>query len=163
LAASDFTNALFHSVAHGLVGVKLGLLRQVTNFDARHGNGFALDFLVDAGHDFQEVDLPEPFRPSTPILAPGKKLSEMSFRICRLGGTILHTRFMEKTYWAMDLRRPIGGGEAISLKNGMRVRRGVRRQVRPPFSRDYRRFENASSAPAENQRSLAHVDALATT
>src|SRR5690606_7149073 len=47
------------------------------------------------------VDLPEPLRPSTPILAPGKKLSEMSFKICRLGGTVLETRFMEKTYWAM--------------------------------------------------------------
>ncbi|KAG1378542.1 hypothetical protein G6F60_015282 [Rhizopus arrhizus] len=40
------------------------------------------------------VDLPEPFRPSTPILAPGKNESEMSRRICRLGGTILPTRFM---------------------------------------------------------------------
>ncbi|OIQ66598.1 hypothetical protein GALL_518290 [mine drainage metagenome] len=44
------------------------------------------------------VDLPEPFSPSTPILAPGKKLSEMSLRIWRLGGTILPTRFMVKTY-----------------------------------------------------------------
>jgi hypothetical protein len=42
------------------------------------------------------VDLPEPLRPSTPILAPGKKLREMSFKICRLGGTVLLTRFMEK-------------------------------------------------------------------
>jgi hypothetical protein len=44
------------------------------------------------------VDLPEPLTPSTPILAPGKKLSEMSLRICRFGGTILPTRFMVKTY-----------------------------------------------------------------
>ena len=36
-------------------------------------------------------DLPEPFRPSTPILAPGKKLSEMFFRIVRWGGTVLLT------------------------------------------------------------------------
>ncbi len=43
---------------------------------------------------FNSVDLPEPLRPSTPILAPGKKDSEMSFRICRFGGTILPTRFM---------------------------------------------------------------------
>ncbi len=49
------------------------------------------------------VDLPEPFRPSTPILAPGKKDSEMSLRICRFGGTILPTRFMVKTYWAMRM------------------------------------------------------------
>jgi hypothetical protein len=40
------------------------------------------------------VDLPEPFRPSTPIFAPGKKDKEMSFRIWRFGGTILPTRFM---------------------------------------------------------------------
>jgi hypothetical protein len=47
---------------------------------------------------FSSEDLPEPFRPSTPILAPGKKLSEMSLRIWRLGGTILPTRFIVKTY-----------------------------------------------------------------
>ncbi len=40
------------------------------------------------------VDLPAPLRPSRPILAPGKKLSEMSLMICRLGGTTLDTRFM---------------------------------------------------------------------
>jgi hypothetical protein len=49
------------------------------------------------------VDLPEPFKPSRPILAPGKKLREMSLRIWRFGGTILPTRFMVKTYWAMVL------------------------------------------------------------
>src|SRR6186997_3342354 len=47
------------------------------------------------------VDLPEPFRPSMPILAPGKKDRDMSLRICRFGGTILPTRFIVKTYWAM--------------------------------------------------------------
>jgi hypothetical protein len=29
----------------------------------------------------------------------------MSFKICRLGGTVLETRFIEKTYWAMDFFR----------------------------------------------------------
>ena len=42
----------------------------------------------------RSVDLPDPFAPSTPILAPGKNDSEMSFRITRLGGTILPTRFI---------------------------------------------------------------------
>src|SRR3989344_4215316 len=51
---------------------------------------------------FRRVDLPEPLVPNTPILAPGKKLREMCFKICRLGGTILPTRFMEKTYWAIE-------------------------------------------------------------
>jgi hypothetical protein len=44
------------------------------------------------------VDLPEPLRPSRPILAPGKKDSEMSLMIWRLGGTILLTRFIVNTY-----------------------------------------------------------------
>src|SRR5690606_40249589 len=44
---------------------------------------------------FSSVDLPDPFRPRTPILAPGKKDREMSRRICRFGGTILPTRFIE--------------------------------------------------------------------
>src|SRR5690554_7102857 len=49
----------------------------------------------------KRVDLPEPLRPSTPILAPGKKLREISLRISRLGGTTLPTRFMLNTYWAI--------------------------------------------------------------
>ena len=50
---------------------------------------------------FSSVLLPLPFTPSTPILAPGKKDRLTPFRICRFGGTILPTRFMVKTYWAM--------------------------------------------------------------
>ena len=40
------------------------------------------------------VDLPEPFKPRTPIFAPGKKLKLISRRMMRLGGTTLPTRFM---------------------------------------------------------------------
>src|SRR5471032_1215482 len=47
------------------------------------------------------VDLPEPFRPSTPILAPGKKLRDTPLRISRFGGTILPSRFIVKTYCAI--------------------------------------------------------------
>ena len=43
------------------------------------------------------VDLPEPFRPRSPIFAPWKKEREMSLMICRLGGTILLTRSMDMT------------------------------------------------------------------
>ena len=31
---------------------------------------------------FSRVDLPAPLRPTTPILAPGKNDSEMSFKTC---------------------------------------------------------------------------------
>ena len=40
------------------------------------------------------VDLPDPFRPRTPIFAPGKNDSEISRMMKRFGGTILATRFM---------------------------------------------------------------------
>ena len=40
------------------------------------------------------VDFPEPLSPKMPIFAPGKKLSEMSLRIWRFGGTNLPTRFI---------------------------------------------------------------------
>ena len=40
------------------------------------------------------VDFPEPFRPSTPIFAPGKNDNEMFSRILRPPGTTLETRFM---------------------------------------------------------------------
>ena len=40
------------------------------------------------------VDLPAPFRPSTPILAPGKNDSEMSLRMCFFGATTLPTPSM---------------------------------------------------------------------
>ena len=42
-----------------------------------------------------KVDLPAPFKPSTPILAPGKNDSEISLRMCFLGGTTLPTPTME--------------------------------------------------------------------
>ncbi len=44
------------------------------------------------------VDLPAPLRPRMPIFAPGRKLSEMSLRIWRFGGTILPTRCIVYTY-----------------------------------------------------------------
>src|SRR5512146_2439304 len=50
------------------------------------------------------VDLPEPFKPSRPILAPGKKEREMFLMICRFGGTILLTRSIDITYWAILLQ-----------------------------------------------------------
>ena len=45
------------------------------------------------------VDLPEPLRPSTPILAPGMKLSEMSLSTCLSGGCVRLSLYMVKTYW----------------------------------------------------------------
>src|SRR5690554_802305 len=76
------------------------------------------------------VDLPAPLRPSTPILAPGKKDKEMSLRISRLGGTTLPRRCMVKTYWDMEnLKSEVNGKRNdpqandgyFSLKQGLCV------------------------------------------
>src|SRR5687768_18334017 len=44
------------------------------------------------------VDLPAPLSPRTPILAPWKKLSEMSASTCLSGGWVRETRCMVKMY-----------------------------------------------------------------
>ena len=46
------------------------------------------------------VLLPAPFAPSTPILAPGKNDSQMSFNTTRSGGCTRPSRYMVKTYWS---------------------------------------------------------------
>jgi hypothetical protein len=43
----------------------------------------------------RRVDLPAPFGPRTPILAPGKKLSEMSSRTVLSGGWVRETLYIE--------------------------------------------------------------------
>lgn len=95
LGGKHLAHGLFHAFADCVLRVELRLLGQIADLDAGHRNGFAFDFLVYAGHDLEQRGFAEPFRPSTPILAPGKKLREMSFKICRLGGTVLETRFIE--------------------------------------------------------------------
>ena len=45
------------------------------------------------------VDLPEPLRPRTPILAPGRKLREMSFSTCLSGGCVRNSLYIVKMYW----------------------------------------------------------------
>jgi hypothetical protein len=85
---------LLDVAAHVLGRIQLRLLRQVADVDARLRPGLAEDVRVDAGHDRSSVDLPAPLRPSTPILAPGKKDREMSSRMVFFGGTTLPTRFM---------------------------------------------------------------------
>src|SRR5512143_994523 len=58
------------------------------------------------------VDLPDPFRPSTPILAPGKKDRLMSRRMTRFGGTTRETRFIVYMYCAIGFGRPLDGERA---------------------------------------------------
>ena len=59
------------------------------------------------------VDLPAPLRPSTPILAPGKKLREMSLRTFLSGGWTRESLYIVKMYWVdtppQDRRAPARG------------------------------------------------------
>ena len=57
LCGLDFTHAAFDGLTHGFFGVELRLLWQVTDFDARHRRGFALDFGVHTRHDFEQSGL----------------------------------------------------------------------------------------------------------
>ena len=50
------------------------------------------------------VDLPEPLRPSTPIFAPGRNDSEMSFSTCLSGGWVRESLYIVKMYW-LDMAR----------------------------------------------------------
>jgi len=54
LGRQHAAHAFFHHLAHGLVRRQQRLLRQVADVQARHRGGFALDLLVQAGHDLEQ-------------------------------------------------------------------------------------------------------------
>jgi len=54
LGGKHFAHGLFHALADGVLVVELGFLGQVADLDPGHGDGFAFDFLVHAGHDLQQ-------------------------------------------------------------------------------------------------------------
>jgi hypothetical protein len=63
-----------------------------------HRRRFADDVLVDSRHDAQNRRLSRAIEAEQADLGAGKKESEMSLMIWRLGGTILPTRFIVNTY-----------------------------------------------------------------
>src|SRR5471032_1140320 len=105
------------------------------------------------------VDLPEPFSPSTPILAPGKKLRDTPLRICRFGGTILPSRFIVKTYCAIWVTCERDAKEVRS-----RGRRWLRKCTRPGgYANDVSRIAgpeagHVSAFSAESGILLARTD-----
>ena len=54
LRVVHLTHGFVDGVTHGVLGVELGLLLQVANGQAGHGDGLALDLLVHPGHDFEQ-------------------------------------------------------------------------------------------------------------
>ena len=76
--AFDVADRLFDRFAYGLLRIQLRLLGQVADLDAGLRTGFPFDLGVDARHDAQQGRFPAPFRPSTPILAPGRRRGRCS-------------------------------------------------------------------------------------
>ena len=68
-----FFHRLFHGLAHGVLGVELGFLRQVANVQPRHGRGFALDLFIDAGHDLEQGGLARAIQPQHADLGAGEE------------------------------------------------------------------------------------------
>jgi len=81
LRGEYFAQRRFHFLAHGLDRVELRLLLQVADADVRRCCTSPSYSLSAPAMMRSTVDLPEPFRPSRPIFAPGKKLREMSLMI----------------------------------------------------------------------------------
>jgi len=94
LCLGDFAEAFFDIAPDVLGGIELGFLWQETDLDAGLRRASPSNSVSSPAIIRSSVDFPAPFRPSTPILAPGKKLSDMSRSMKRLGGTILATLFM---------------------------------------------------------------------
>ena len=57
LGLQHFADAFLHRLAHGLVRVEFGLLRQVADLDTGLRACFALKILVHAGHDLEDGGL----------------------------------------------------------------------------------------------------------
>src|SRR3954464_8399600 len=59
------------------------------------------------------VDLPAPFSPSTPIFAPGRKLSEMSRSTCLSGGCVRDNLYIWTMYWWPDTAAEVRQGRLL--------------------------------------------------
>ena len=65
--------ALLDRLAHGLVRVELRLLRQIADRHIGHGNGLALDVLVQPGHDLEHGGLARAVQAEHADLGAGEK------------------------------------------------------------------------------------------
>ena len=73
-------HALFHVAEHGFAFIQCRFLRQDPDAVTGHENNLAVGRLSRPAMTRSSVDLPIPFGPTTPILAPGKNASVTSSR-----------------------------------------------------------------------------------
>ena len=73
------------ALAHGVLWVKLWLLRQVADIEARHRCGLAFDLGVQAGHDFEQGGLARTVGAQHANLGTGEKTERHLFKDVALG------------------------------------------------------------------------------
>ena len=88
-------DAVLDVPAHVLGRIELGLLGQEADGCARREPRLAEEVSSRPAMMRRSVDLPAPFGPRTPILAPGRNESEMSRSTCRSGPWNFCTRCIE--------------------------------------------------------------------
>ncbi len=115
----------------GLYGAAKTAMRQVPDLQARHRRGFALDVVVDARHDLEQRLLARAVEPEHADLGAREEAERNVLEDLRLGGTILPTRFIVKTYCAMSWSESEVNGPPPS--GGPDVRRSERQT--PPERR----------------------------
>ena len=84
-----------------LLGVELRLLRQVADVDVGQVLHLAVVFLVHARHDAQHGGFARAVQPEQADLGAGEEAEGDVLDDLTLGGTILLTRSMDITYWAI--------------------------------------------------------------
>ena len=108
-------HAGLHTFTHGLLGVQLGLLRQVTDVQTRHRGGFALDLLVHTRHDFEQGGLPGAVGAQYADLGAGEETERNVFENMPLG--------------RHDLADAVHGENVLS-----HLTCGVKEREKPPLS-----------------------------
>ncbi len=93
LGVVDLSHRLFHRLAYGVLGVELGLLRQIADRQACHRDRFAFEFLVDACHDLEQAGLSRTVQTQHANLgareeAQRNTLQNLSLRRNRLGDVV---------------------------------------------------------------------------
>src|SRR5690606_22548956 len=93
LRLQDLAHAFLDRLAHGVLGVELGFLRQVADLDARLRAGLALEVGVDAGHDPQHGGLAGAVQAQQADLGAGEEgqgdvLDDLLLRRDRLGHAV---------------------------------------------------------------------------
>ena len=85
LRLHHFAHALFDGLSHGGFGIELRLLRQITDLEIVLPGDFAVDVLVDAGHDLQKGRFARAVKAQNADLGPREERQRDVFENLSLG------------------------------------------------------------------------------